>query len=326
MFLGMPRNDFVVKCKYFGYYSGMRNNFEFLDLKAFLAVLELSSFNEAAKLLNLSQPALSRRIRGLEEAVGAQLIERTTRRVAPTQIGRELMPLVRRLVDEFEESILSISDLRGRHRAQVTLASVPTAAFYFLPRVIEAFNKRYPGIRFRIMDLSANEGLDAVANGEVEFGINIVGAARDDLVFTPLIEDPFVLACRRDHALAQEPRLSWSALEGHPLIGVSKTSGNRAVLDHALAMADQRLDLNWFYEVNHLSTSLGLVEAGLGISVLPQLATPQREHPLIATVALENPVVTRTIGMVERRGARFSPAATRFREMLVEEWRGSAYA
>ena len=301
----------------------MRNNFEFLDLRAFLAVLEFSSFNEAARHLNLSTPALSRRIKAFEEAVGAQLIERTTRRVAPTQIGRELMPLVRRLVDEFEESILSISDLGGRHRAQVTLASLPTSAFYFLPRVIEAFNTRFPGIRFRIMDLSANEGLDAVANGEVEFGINIIGALRDDLKFTPLMDDPFVLACRRDHPLAATSSLPWSALQGHPLIGVSNKSGNRAVLDRALAMADQQLDLNWFYEVNHLSTSLGLVETGLGVSVLPQLATPQREHPLIATVKLIDPVVTRSIGIVERRGARLSPSALRFREMLVNEWHGS---
>lgn len=319
----MPGKDSVVNCKELKHYSDMRNNFEFLDLKAFLAVLELSSFHAAAKLLNLSPPALSRRIKALEEAVGAQLIERTTRRVGPTQVGREMMPLMRRLVDEFEESILSISDLGGRHRAQVRLASVPTAAFYFLPRVVQAFHARYPEIRFRIMDLSANEGLDAVANGEVEFGINITGATRDDLMFTPLMEDPFVLACRRDHEFAARAALPWSALEGHPLIGVSKTSGNRAVLDRALATAAKRPDLNWFYEVNHLSTSLGLVEAGLGISVLPQLATPQREHPLIATVILQDPVVTRTIGLVERRGARLSPAAARFRDLLVNEWRGS---
>lgn len=296
----------------------MRNNFEFLDLKAFLAVLDLGSFNEAARQLNLSQPALSRRIKGLEEAVGAQLIERTTRHVAPTQIGRELMPLVRRLVDEFEDSILSISDLGGRHRAQVTIASVPTAAFYFLPRVVQSFNEKFPGIRFRILDLSANEGLDAVANGEVEFGINITGAARGDLNFTPLIEDPFVLACRRDHPLATAKSLTWADLAGHPLIGVSKTSGNRAVLDRALATA--QVQLNWFYEVNHLSTSLGLVEAGLGISVMPKLATPQLEHPVIATVPLKGPLVSRTIGLVERRGGRLSPAAIRFREMLIQEW------
>ncbi|MDS7594967.1 LysR family transcriptional regulator [Ensifer sp. M14] len=296
----------------------MRNNFEFLDLKAFLAVLDLGSFNEAARQLNLSQPALSRRIKGFEEAVGAQLIERTTRHVAPTQIGRELLPLVRRLVDEFEDSILSISDLGGRHRAQVTIASVPTAAFYFLPRVVHSFNEKFPGIRFRILDLSANEGLDAVANGEVEFGINITGAARADLNFTPLIEDPFVLACRRDHPLATAKSLTWADLAGHPLIGVSKTSGNRAVLDRALTTA--QVQLNWFYEVNHLSTSLGLVEAGLGISVMPKLATPQLEHPVIATVPLKGPLVSRTIGLVERRGGRLSPAAIRFREMLIQEW------
>lgn len=152
------------------------------------------------------------------------------------------------------------------------------------------------------------------------------GATRDDLVFTPLMEDTFVLACRRDHPLANSPRLTWAELEGHPLVGVSKTSGNRAVIDHALATSGQRLDLNWFYEVNHLSTSLGLVEAGLGISVMPGLATPQREHPLISTVRLEEPVVSRTIGLVERRGGRLSPAATRFREMLIEEWRGASYS
>lgn len=307
-----------MKCKELRDYFEMRNNFEFLDLKAFLAVLDLGSFNEAARQLNLSQPALSRRIKGLEEAVGAQLIERTTRHVAPTQIGRELLPLVRRLVDEFEDSILSISDLGGRHRAQVTIASVPTAAFYFLPRVVQSFNEKFPGIRFRILDLSANEGLDAVANGEVEFGINITGAARADLNFTPLIEDPFVLACRRDHPLATAKTLTWADLTGHPLIGVSKTSGNRAVLDRALTTA--QVQLNWFYEVNHLSTSLGLVEAGLGISVMPKLATPQVEHPVIATVPLNGPLVSRTIGLVERRGGRLSPAAIRFREMLIQEW------
>lgn len=307
-----------MKCKDRRYYCEMRINAELLDFRAFLAVLACRSFHQAARELNISQPALSRRIKGLEQALGTTLIERSTRHVAPTAVGQQLQPLVARLLDEFEDSVLSISGLGGRYAGQVTIASVPTAAFYFLPRAIRAFNLRYPGIRFRILDLSANEGLDAVARGEVEFGISLTGATRPDLRFTPLLEDEFVLACRRDHPLAAARELRWRDLVGYPLIGVSQSSGNRAVLDQALSRTKVRLD--WFYEVNHLSTSLGLVEAGLAISVLPRLATPQTEHPVIATVRLKNPVVRRTIGVVERHGARLTPAAERFRQLLIDEF------
>lgn len=294
----------------------MRINFDLLDLRAFLTVLETGGFHKAAEALNLSQPALSRRIQALEQAIGAPLLERTTRHVAATSVGRSLQPLARRLLDEFEESLLTLTGVGDRQYGQITLACVPTAAFYFLPRAIERFNAQFPRIRFRILDLSANEALESVARGEVEFGINFMGHSQSDLEFTPLLDDPFVLACRRDHPLAKRRRLTWKDLEGHLLIGVSRNSGNRTILDAALAGKNVRL--NFFYEVNHLTTSLGLVERGLGISVLPKLATPPNNHATIVTKAIGHPEVKRTIGIVERRGTRLSPAAQRFRNMLVE--------
>lgn len=294
----------------------MRINFDLLDLRAFLTVLDTGGFHKAAEALNLSQPALSRRIKVLEQAIGAPLLERTTRHVAATSVGRSLQPLARRLLDEFEESLLTLTGVGDRQYGQITLACVPTAAFYFLPRAIERFNAQFPRIRFRILDLSANEALESVARGEVEFGINFIGNSHPDLNFTPLVDDPFVLACRRDHPLAQRRRLTWKDLEGHLLIGVSRNSGNRMILDATLAGKNVRL--NFFYEVNHLTTSLGLVERGLGISVMPKLATPPNNHATIVTKAIGYPEVKRTIGIVERRGTRLSPAAQRFRNMLVE--------
>jgi DNA-binding transcriptional LysR family regulator len=299
-------------------------NFELLDLRAFLAVLETGSFHKAADVLNLSQPALSRRIKALEQTIGSPLLERTTRRVAPTAVGRQLQPLLLRIIDELETSMLSMRETGNRQSGQVTIACVPTAAFYFLPQVIRRFNRQYPLIRLRIHDLSAGEGLESVARGETEFGINMLGVSEPDLLFTPLMEDPFVLACRKDHPLAKRRSLKWTELVGYPLIGVSRNSGNRMILDNALAAS--KIGLNWFYEVNHLSTSLGLVEAGLGISVLPRLATPQSKHPLIVSIPIKEPVVSRTIGIVERRSGRLSPAATRFRDMLVESWKSVAKA
>jgi DNA-binding transcriptional LysR family regulator len=297
----------------------MNINFELLDLRAFLAVLDLGGFHKAAAALNLSQPALSRRIQSLEAAVGAPLLERTTRHVAATAIGRSIEPLARRLIEELEESIESLTGTGQRRSAQVTLACVPTAAFYFLPSVIERFNAQYPHIRFRILDLSANEALESVARGEAEFGINLTGSSHPELVFTPLVDDPFVLACRRDHPLSKRRRLTWNDLEGQAVIGVSRNSGNRTILDAALARAKVRLE--FFYEVNHLTTSLGLVERGLGISVLPKLATPPNGHPTIVTKPIHDPEVKRTIGIIERRAARLSPVAQRFRDMLMESWR-----
>jgi DNA-binding transcriptional LysR family regulator len=296
----------------------MRINFELLDLRAFLAVLDTGSFHKAAEHLNLSQPALSRRIKALEETIGAPLLERTTRRVAPTTVGRDLKPLLLRLIDELETSVLSMAETGKLQEGQVTIACIPTAAFYFLPLVIRQFQELHPRIRIRILDLSAGEGLKSVANGECEFGISMLGSSDPDLTFAPLMNDPFVLACHRSHPLAEARSLRWTDLAEFPLIGVSRNSGNRTILDSALSNLGVRL--NWFYEVNHLSTSLGLVEAGIGISVLPRLATPQEGHPNIVTIPITDPVVSRTIGIVERHRGRLSPAAMRFRDILIGNW------
>src|SRR6476646_6473026 len=86
-------------------------NFELMDLRAFVTVAELASFNRAAKLLNLSEPALSRRIRKLETTLGVTLLERSTRHVALTMVGRDLIPRVQRLLDEFEASLIGSADV-----------------------------------------------------------------------------------------------------------------------------------------------------------------------------------------------------------------------
>lgn len=295
-------------------------NYEMLDLRAFLAIVDSGSFHRAAEKLNMSQPALSRRIQALEEALGMSLLDRSTRHVTLSTQGRSLEPVIRRMLEEFESAV---HDLSGEGRVRgglITIACVPTAAFYFLPRVISEFHKANPGIRFRILDLSADPALDAVARSEADFGVNFLGASRHDLRFTPLLEDPFVLACRRDHPFARRRKIAWQDLESMPLIGVGRASGNRMLLDAALGKMEIRP--NWVYEVNHLSMSLGLVEAGLGMSILPRLATPQGDHPLIVTKTIAGPVISRTIGLVERTAGQLPPAAKLLRNMLVDSWRG----
>lgn len=300
----------------------MRINFEWMDLRAFLAVVELGSFSKAAVELNLSQPALSRRIKQLEERLGTPLIERTTRSLALTRAGRDLQPAIQRLVNDFEEIMLSTGPTGSRLPGQISIACIPTATIHFLPRAIARFNAQYPLIRFRILDLSAADAFDSVALGHSDFGINVRGNIDPQLRFTHLLDDPYVLACRWDHELASRDSVSWNELKHFKMIGVSRNTISRYLLDDTLAAAD--IQLESFYEVNRLATSMVLVEAGLAISVVPRLAMAQDSSRPITARPITDPVVSRSVGLIERKAGRLSPAAMRFREMLLSNWSESA--
>ena len=118
---------------------------------------------------------------------------------------------------------------------EVTIACVPSTVYYFLSQVISRYHERYPKIRVKVFDASANEVLTAVSRGEADFGLNFVGAQEPDIEFKPLLEERFVAACRRDHPLAKKRRVSWTELAQYDYISVSKASGNRLLLDQALS-------------------------------------------------------------------------------------------
>jgi DNA-binding transcriptional LysR family regulator len=167
------------------------------------------------------------------------------------------------------------------------------------------------------MDLSGDDVTDAVASGAVEFGIGMEGLQHPEVEFRPLRQDPFVLACRRDHRLAaQRGAVRWRELEGERLVGVSRRSGNRLILDRALL--PRNISPAWRYETEHLSSSLGLVEAGLGIAVVPRLALPRGAHPVLVARALVDPLIERTTGLILRRGFAPAPAAQALLDLLVE--------
>ncbi|WP_022706374.1 LysR family transcriptional regulator [Paracoccus zeaxanthinifaciens] len=294
-------------------------NIDLEDLRAFVATADMQSFRAAAEAINLSQPALSRRIQKLETVLGVMLLERTTRRVSLTAVGRDFLPRARRLLDDLETSLMSVREIAEKRSGLVSIACIPTAAYYFLPDVISDFGRDFPSIRFRIVDAGANDVMQSVLSQRVDFGITLWGADDPDLDFEPLVEEPFLLACPKDHPLASRESVSWGELADHRFITVGRGSGNRLIMD--LGLAQSRLRPQPFFEVQHLSTSLGLVEAGLGVAALPRMSMPVGPHPRIATVRLTDPVIRRTVGIVRIAGRSRSPAAELFHEMLLSRWR-----
>ena len=290
-------------------------NFDLADLRGFLAVADLGSFSAAAQALHLSQSALSRRVDKLELALGVQLFERTTRRVELSTIGRGFLPRARNVLNEVENALIGFHDLAYRLSGEVTIACVPSAVAYFLPDVIRQYHAKYPGIRVRVIDESSSAILTVVARGEADFGLTYIGTQDADVVFQPLLEESFVVALQVGHPLTERESLTWDDLTTVDYISLVQGSGNRFLIDQALANRDIRP--RSFCEVKHVPALVSLVEAGLGVGVVPKLAMPAEGHATLVTRPLTNPAISRTLGLISRRGRTLSPVAQLLFDLLM---------
>ncbi len=294
----------------------MAAQFDLDDLQAFRAVAELSNFSKAAESVHISQPAFSRRIDKLEQALGVRLLDRTTRRVSLTAVGREFARKVQQLLDELDATLLGLRGVAATRMGEVTLACVPSTVYYYVSQVVQRFRQLYPKVRIKVFDAGANDVLQAVQRGEADFGLNFIGSQETDIEFKPLLEERFVVACRRDHALATKRRVAWADLAAFDFVAVAQSSGNRVLLDQALA--GLKLRPQAVCEAQHVTTMLGLVEAGLGVAAVPAMAMPGKDHALLVSVPLDGPVVKRRVGLIRRRGRTLAPAAEQLYAFFVE--------
>ncbi|HUI99231.1 MAG TPA: LysR family transcriptional regulator [Usitatibacter sp.] len=284
-------------------------------LQAFIAIAERGSFGRAAGSLHITQTGLTRRLQKLEEALGVRLVERTTRSTALSTIGRAFLPRARRLVEDLTAAFAEVRESGKAMRGDVTIACVPTVGVHYLPRIVQRYAARHPDNRVRILDHASADVAQAVLSREAEFGINILGSHHPDLAGMPLVDDRFVLVCRDDHPLARREALAWRSLEPHALIYVGQMSGNRHLLDDALARA--QVSLRFRFEVQRSSTAVGLVAEGVGAAIVPRLAVQKGAYPRLRVVALREPVVSRTLVLVSRRNAELSPAAAALHELIA---------
>lgn len=293
-----------------------------LGMQAFVRVATLGSFARAADALNVTSPALTRRLSNLESQLGVQLLERTTRSVALTGAGASLLPRARHLLDELAATFNEVSSTGRAQRGTVTIACVPTVGVRFLPALLREYSRRHPDNRIRILDHTSYGVAEAVQRREAEFGINLADAQFSDLEGTPILKDRFSLICRRDHPLARRRQVRWGELRGHALIVPGAGSSNRPVLDAALGALNMQLPAP--FEVQRSATAVGLVAEGLGAAVVPQLSIQDGAYPQLKMVALTGPVVERTFVLLRRKGAVFSPPAQALHDLILRRARTAA--
>jgi DNA-binding transcriptional LysR family regulator len=291
------------------------------QLRAFLAVARRGSFTRAAEDVALSQSAVSLSVRQLENELGLKLLDRTTRQVQLTAIGSTLVATGSRLIDELDATLRELRDIGEQHRGRVVMACVPAVARSLMPKCVVYCADKWPSISLSIDDSAASEVIRKVARGEAEFGIASGEIASADLLVQPLMDDPFRLVCRRDDPLAAKHSVRWTQLTGRRLVMLDNTSGSRQVIEAALSSTGTQVEV--FLELAQPSSVLGMVETGVGIAIVPQLAAPRSDDAVLATLRLVRPAVNRTILLLRRRDRSLSPAASAVWAALLHLYRST---
>lgn len=282
----------------------MRINYDFSDLEAFLAVKETGSFHLAAARLNLSQSAITRRVQKLETALDSKLFERTTRAVRPTLAAKRLHARAEAILDGARETTRAMRDESvafGHQRSSiVTIGILPTIAATLLPLALRSFRAKGHNARVRVLDGNANEVAEAVASGEADFGVSSIPMLEPATSFETLFDDHIVLVMPTGHRLSQQATLTWTDLAGEDLIVPMRGTGNRMLIDEAMAQSAH--PIGWTFEVGRSATALELVATRVGVALLPQSALASGGFQTVTARPMTRPTITRPIGLLTRSG------------------------
>jgi DNA-binding transcriptional LysR family regulator len=287
-------------------------------LRCFLAVAETGSFTLASAKLFQTQSSLTATIQQFEEAVGLKLFERTTRRVELTPEARQFRPLAERVVRDFEAAIGDLQAISKSQKGHVRVAAAPSMVVHILSPALARFRRDHPGITLSVQDAGSAKIEDGVLAGEVDFGIASRLRNYPELVYTPILRDPFGAIMPTDHPLAAEDGpITWAEVRRHEYVGLTNDTGIGAFLENypelRLDEATQRYD--------HASSTTSLYAMlclGGKISVLPALAAQANPMNEFKFRELHEPSITREICLITRHLRSMSVNTERILQVLME--------
>jgi len=286
------------------------------QLDAFLALAEQRNFTRAAAQCHLSQPAFSALIRALEEDLGLRLFDRSTRHVDLTGEGQNFLESARRIRAEITTALAAMRDAATLQRGRVAVALLPSLAAGWLPGVLAAYRAAYPGIEIDIADVLSEPCIERVASGRADFALAAIRADTPELQAEPFCSDDFHLVCRADHPLAYRKKpIAPADLATWPFIHLARNSSVRQYLEAAFHPEA----MHTLMEVEQLATVMGMVRAGLGISVVPALTLFHFDQPGLVTRPLALPGLLRQIYLVRRRDRSLSVAAQALYTLVMSQ-------
>ncbi len=292
-------------------------NRQLRDIEYFSVVAEHGNLGRAAEALGLSQPALSKSLRRLEQSMQAKLVKRTSKGVELTTVGAALFSHVRRLRLSLDDVTREVADLSQGRAGHLRIGIAPGFAIHLVPAACAALLKEAPRVTFKVTVLDREASLSALRHGELDLALTTLQAPRhEDLVEEYLFEDEFVVYASADHRLAKKRRVTLADLaqERWAVTAFNAAAPQRfkqVFLDAGLPPPAIAMESNSLPLRNQLLASSDLL--GFAAKRLVRQAAP---HSRFAELRVRDLTYTRRAGVMYRKDAYLSPAARRFIEIL----------
>lgn len=295
------------------------------QLQSFISIVEEGSLCAASKRCHISQPALSQQMRALEEELGEPLLHRRPRGVEPTAAGELLLSHARALVAQSERLRSEFHARRELESGTVAFGIIPTLAPYLLPRFLAPFRKAHPGVVVSVHEVRTDQLVPMVIAGDLEFGIlsDVSPEQRrlGSLQLHGLFRETLLLAVHRSHPLAlRKDPPGLKDIDPDELIHLS---GGHCLADQTrkimkVCTPDFRL------QCDQIATALAMVSAGMGVTIVPELASRDTPHANVVFRSFAPKPQHRSIHLLKRRSGKLSAAAERLLSALPQPETASA--
>lgn len=285
-------------------------------LRIFVEIVRRGSFRNAALALHMSEPAASQAISQLEALLGVQLLKRTTRSVGVTEAGADFLEDAERLLRGMDHSIANLRDFASTGHGKVSLACLSSTVYRLLPPVLSEMKRQHPRIHVVYQDDNMRGIIQSLENGDCDIAIVSDHAAFKRGFAIPLVTDSFQVVCPVGHPLSLHSQVRGEDLQSHGFVLLRRGSGIRDAFSEPMERLN--IELNVVHETSQIHTLLGLVEYGLGVTVLPSMLCPAPSNSAFAVRPLIDPTVTRQLGIVFPGGKQPSPSARALADVIRE--------
>ncbi|HEX3660803.1 MAG TPA: LysR substrate-binding domain-containing protein [Acidobacteriaceae bacterium] len=275
---------------------------EFHQLRYICAIADTASFSRAAERCQVAQPSLSQQVLKLEEDLGAKLFDRLGRSVRLTEAGRAFLPHARAIVAHMESARTSVAVQRADLRGKVAVGVIPTIAPYLMPQATAAFAKKYPEARLRIVEATTPVLIEGLRTLSIDLAILALPLRHKDLELFPLRREPLFAVLPKDHPRADAASIALRELRGSSFVMLRDGHCFRDLSLNVCAQA--RVTPRIAFESDQFSSVLGMVAAGVGVTIVPEMAVDRNAG--CRYVPLSDARATRTIVAAVLRGRSFN--------------------